>query len=447
MSALRQADGRGGFLMALLLAGAPVIAEVPADLPDHVVDAAPLPGWRRISMMAGDVGAGTTDGLLVRAARYVVVLPLVYRVVVMPVMLLSVLSTNGGAGAAPGALIAAFAVLLNLFAVVYVLRMPGFPSTIARTTLGVDVLVGLLLYLVASLVVRDPGFDEVSEMAWTYVVGSVALLTLARGVPAGLALIALSVPFHILLAAAGGHTQPTTAPVARAIDDVATLVPALCTAIVVLMLVGLSTRLAMGVGSRRGQAIERARAQRLLHDTVLQTLEAMALTPVTPPADLDRMVEQLAELRGIARAQAIQLRRSLAEPAGPSAPAGLGEDLAEVAADMAREGLRARLVFTDVDDGALPEARRRAVRDAVREAMRNTMKHAGTDEVVLRIEQRDGGIAVIARDHGTGFNEADRPPGFGISSSITARLAEVGGTSTIESQPGRGTRVTLWVPL
>jgi signal transduction histidine kinase len=445
MSALRQTAGRSGFLVALLLAGAPVIAEVPAELPEHVVESVPLPGWRRISRMAGDVGAGTTDGLLVRAARYVVVLPLVYRVVVMPVMWLSVLSTNGGAGAAPGAVIAAFAMLLNLFAVVYVLRMPGFPSTIARTTLGVDVLIGLLLYLVASLVVRDPGFDEVSEMAWTYVVGSVALLTLARGVPAGLALIALSVPFHILLAAAGGHAQPTTAPVARAVDDVATLVPSLFTAIVVLMLVGLSTRLAMGVGSRRGQAIERARAQRLLHDTVLQTLEAMALTPVTPPAD---PVEQLSELRGIARAQAIQLRRSLNEqPADPAAPAGLGADLAEVAADMAREGLRARLVFTDVDDGALPEARRRAVRDAVREAMRNTMKHAGTDEVVLRIEQRDGGIAVIARDHGTGFSEADRPPGFGISSSITARLAEVGGTSTIESQPGRGTRVTLWVPL
>ncbi len=94
---------------------------------------------------------------------------------------------------------------------------------------------------------------------------------------------------------------------------------------------------------------------------------------------------------------------------------------------MAREGLRARLVFTDVDDGLLSEARRRAVRDAVREAMRNTMKHAGTDEIVLRVEQRDGGIAVIARDHGTGFSDADRPAGFGISNSITARLADVGG--------------------
>ena len=65
---------------------------------------------------------------------------------------------------------------------------------------------------------------------------------------------------------------------------------------------------------------------------------------------------------------------------------------------------------------------------------------------MLRIEERDGGIAVIARDHGSGFSDADRPAGFGISESIAARLAEVGGRSQVHSQPGRGTRVTLWVP-
>ena len=66
---------------------------------------------------------------------------------------------------------------------------------------------------------------------------------------------------------------------------------------------------------------------------------------------------------------------------------------------------------------------------------------------MFAMRRRDNGIAVIARDHGTGFSDADRPAGFGISNSITARLADVGGSSTIESEPGRGTRVTLWVPL
>jgi signal transduction histidine kinase len=114
---------------------------------------------------------------------------------------------------------------------------------------------------------------------------------------------------------------------------------------------------------------------------------------------------------------------------------------------MARDGLRAQLVVAELDDDTLSEVRQIAIRDAVREAMRNTMKHSGTDRVVVRVEERDGGIAVITRDHGSGFSAADHPAGFGISESITARLAEVGGTSRVESGlAGGGTRVTLWVP-
>jgi signal transduction histidine kinase len=53
---------------------------------------------------------------------------------------------------------------------------------------------------------------------------------------------------------------------------------------------------------------------------------------------------------------------------------------------------------------------------------------------------------VTTRDHGTGFSPDARPSGFGIGESIKARLAEVGGTASVESAPGSGTRVTLWVP-
>jgi signal transduction histidine kinase len=439
-----QPTRHSGFLVALLRAGASVIAVVPTELPDEAVDPNPLPGWQRISMMAGGSGPGEADTLLMRACRYVVLVPLVYRVVVIPVLLLSVLASNGGAGSAAGAALAAFAVALNVLAVVWVLRVRGFNGAVAKVLLAADVVIGFGINAVASLVVSDPGYAEVSEMTWAYLTGSVALLTLARGVPAAAALILASVPFHLFVTMIGHHDS---SPVSSVVDDVVTLVPALVTAMAVLMLIGLGTRLAMGVGIRRGQRSEHARAQRTLHDTVLQTLEAMALSPVTSPQDMAGAMAQLTELRGLARAQAMELRRELTQSGESGGQAGLGEELASVAAEMAREGLRARLVFAELDDGGLSEARRRAVRDAVREALRNTVKHAGTDEVVLRVEQRDGGIAVIARDHGTGFSEADRPAGFGIGNSITARLADVGGSSTIESQPGRGTRVTLWVPL
>lgn len=447
MSSIGQPAYRVGYLSALVRVGAPVIAEIPADLPDEAVDPTPLPGWQRMSMMAGSHGTGDTDTLMLRACRYVVLVPLVYRIVVIPVLFLLVLNTGGDTGVLPAAVLAILTVALNVFALTLVLRIRGFRDSVAKWLLSVDLLVALGSNLAAASLVRGAAYPAVSHMTWAYLSGSVALLALSRGVPAGVCLILASVPFHLLLTSIGGHGGDGASSVGAMLDNVATLVPALVTSLVVLILIGMGTRLAMGVGIKRGAKAEHIRSQRTLHDTVLQTLEAMALAPVTPPKDMAGAMAQLTELRGIARAQALRLRGDLTSETAAHAGFGIGEDLASVAAEMAREGLRARLVFTDVDDGLLSEARRWAVRDAVREAMRNTVKHAGTDEIVLRVEQRDGGIAVIARDHGTGFSDEDRPAGFGISNSITARLADVGGSASVESEPGMGTRVTLWVPL
>ncbi|RSM89448.1 hypothetical protein DMH04_05445 [Kibdelosporangium aridum] len=193
------------------------------------------------------------------------------------------------------------------------------------------------------------------------------------------------------------------------------------------------------IGVRRGRVAERAELNRYIHDNVLQALEAMAMR--TPSDSVDAEAK-LTEFRNLARAQAIALRRGFDEPA---AGGRLTEDLAAVATDLARDGLRAQLVMADIDD-QLPEARRKAVRDATREALRNTLKHAQTTQVTVRVEERDGGIVVTTRDHGVGFDMAERPRGFGINQSIIARLSQVGGYADIVSRPGGGTRVTLWVP-
>ncbi|ONI81043.1 hypothetical protein ALI144C_21015 [Actinosynnema sp. ALI-1.44] len=193
------------------------------------------------------------------------------------------------------------------------------------------------------------------------------------------------------------------------------------------------------VGFRRGRSAERAEFNRRIHDTVLQALEAMAMRT---PSDVIDAPAKLAEFRNLARAQASVLRRGFQE-----SPAGgrLSEDLAAVATDLARDGLRAQLVVAEIDD-QLSEARRKAIREATREALRNTLKHAQTTQATVRVEERDGGIAVTTRDHGVGFDMAERPRGFGINESIVARLTQVGGYADIVSRPGGGTRVTLWVP-
>jgi signal transduction histidine kinase len=434
-----------GFLVALMRNGAAVIADVPADMSEQVVDPSPQPGWRRISLMATSTGRPSTDTLLIRACRYVVLVPLMYRVVAAPVMLLSYLASEGSPNSTPVAVVAALTMLLNAGALVWMLRVPGLRGSVARVLIIGDALVAVAVNLYIAMAVPDPHYDTAAAVAWIYLLGTVALWTLAWGVPAGLLLIVLSVPLRLLQGFLGGHTDPMWTGPVRWGGDLVGQLAALVTAMVMLILIGLGTRLALVVGVRRGREAEQARSRRELHDTVLQTLEAMALPLPVAPDNLEAALAALTELRGIARAEAMQLRQGLAERTGDGA-SGLGEDLAGIAAEMAREGLRAQLVFSDVDGASLSENRRLAVRDAVREAMRNTMKHAGTAEVVLRVEQRDGGIAVIARDHGDGFDATECPPGFGISHSISARLREVGGSAEVESAPGDGTRVTLWVP-
>ena len=414
-----------GFLVQLVRRGAPVIAATPRDVPDQVVDPTPVPGWQRISAMCAAESQPEPDSLMVRACKYVVLVPMVYRFVALPVMLLPVLAAGRtGVGLAVGVLL----FVLNAAVMVWALRVPSVLHESLRGLLITDACVAIGANFLVGYV--DPG---ASALTWTHLVGSVALWTVAWGIPFGMLLAALSVPAQAIV----------SMNVITLTTNTLLLLVTIVTSTGALLLVGLGTRLALGLGIRRGREAEAAKVRRELHDTVLQALEAMALPA---PGDNQHAVERLAELRGMARAQAMELRRGLAgEPDLPQ-PTTIGEDLTLLATEMAREGLRAQLVFAEVDDSTMPEARRRAVRDAAREALRNTMKHSGTNEAVLRIEERDGGIAVIARDHGSGFDDADRPAGFGISESIAARLAEVGGRSHVDSQLGRGTRVTLWVP-
>ncbi|TDP95054.1 sensor histidine kinase [Labedaea rhizosphaerae] len=198
---------------------------------------------------------------------------------------------------------------------------------------------------------------------------------------------------------------------------------------------------AYGAGLRAGRARERVATNRFLHDSVLPTFEAFGLATAS---DESRAATKLAELRRVARAQATVLRRGLASTQRTDQVIGLGHDIDRVLADFAGEGLRVEL--TAQVDGVLPEPRQAAVREALREALRNTVKHAGVDRTRVRVSERDGGIAVEAWDEGSGFDARDRPPGFGIRESIVARMREVGGTGAVVSEPGVGTRVTLWVP-
>jgi signal transduction histidine kinase len=88
-----------------------------------------------------------------------------------------------------------------------------------------------------------------------------------------------------------------------------------------------------------------------------------------------------------------------------------------------------------------------ALVDAAREALTNVTKHARVAEATMHAYCTSYSLTVSVLDHGAGFDPARTPTGMGLRESITRRLADAGGTATVQSTPGEGTYVELTVPL
>lgn len=384
------------------------------------------------------------DATLARAARYWVVVPLAYRIAAFVKVFIGFAAANGRLGLGPVLAATVFAVAANAAAVAWVLRAGGLRARVTGRALALDLAVGVLLNFGVAATAPASVQPFAVDVSWTWLVGAVAMWAGTSGLPSALWLLVAAVPLRAALTLAGGLPLTDQLAVTRSIGCMIALAVAIVLAAGILILLGAGTRFAVDIGIRRGREAERRRTRRIMHDSVLQTLEALA---IDAPGDDAQAVARLKELRSVAKAEAAELRTRITEPVPTGTTRGFAVELADVATEMARDGLRTQLVAADfADDHKLSQDRRTAMCEAVREALRNTVKHSGTKQVVLRVEERDGGIAVVARDQGQGFDVRERPPGFGITQSIVARLAEVGGHGTVDSQPGRGTRVTMWVP-
>ena len=180
---------------------------------------------------------------------------------------------------------------------------------------------------------------------------------------------------------------------------------------------------------------ERDTIARTLHDTVLQTLAIFA-----------RRTED-AELSQLARRTDSELRRFLYGHA--DTPKRTLTAAVHDAALKAGERFDLDVVVNVVDDdhGATGPAVD-AIAIAIGEAVTNAGKHAGVRGIVVYAERGDDGLFASIRDDGAGFDSgADAAAtGQGIRSSIREPVEHVGGRVEIDSRPGDGTEVRMWIP-
>lgn len=100
------------------------------------------------------------------------------------------------------------------------------------------------------------------------------------------------------------------------------------------------------------------------------------------------------------------------------------------------------LEVTGIDDDILPHRLQHELYHIAREAAHNAIRHANARHVQLRLTASHPNIVLVIRDDGRGFDTAGREHSVGIGlTTLEERAESVGGSVTIESSPGRGTRV------
>jgi len=197
---------------------------------------------------------------------------------------------------------------------------------------------------------------------------------------------------------------------------------------------------------------ERRRLAQILHDHLQQFLVGARMrAAIVSRRTMDPTVQREVSLLDDLLHQAIQESRSLTAQLSPPIlyDAGLGPALEWLGRWI--EDKYDLKVSVDLGRDAEPDRPevRTLLFQAARELLLNVVKHSGAPRARLRLHGSDSGvIELTVKDQGRGFIPDPKTPssgGFGLF-SIRQRLDLLGGSVRIDSEPGKGTTVTLAVP-
>lgn len=194
---------------------------------------------------------------------------------------------------------------------------------------------------------------------------------------------------------------------------------------------------------------ERKAIAREIHDELGQLLAAMRMDVAqlrmkcpeggTTPAlqDLSKLVERT-----------IEVMRSLATSLRPSAlDLGLLAALEWLTEDFSLRWEIPCTLLVAGEERALDDARATAIFRVVQESLTNVAKHAQANHVSVSVDFAPAGVRVAIRDDGQGFDSSSPPPPghFGLM-GMQERIHALQGEIQIDSQPGRGSHITIKVP-
>jgi signal transduction histidine kinase len=193
---------------------------------------------------------------------------------------------------------------------------------------------------------------------------------------------------------------------------------------------------------------QRRSIERDLHDGAQQHLVALAVSvrlakqvAESDPAAAQEMLDQI----GTDLQEAVQELRNLAHGIYPPllAERGLSEALS---AASGRAALPTSVEAEGI--GRYPQPLEAAVYFCVLEALQNAGKHAGEGaEATITVREDEGALLFEVADDGAGFDLATGAHlGHGFV-NMNDRVGAIGGSISVDSAPGKGTRIMGRIPL
>jgi signal transduction histidine kinase len=160
------------------------------------------------------------------------------------------------------------------------------------------------------------------------------------------------------------------------------------------------------------------------------------------PAEAERIIDRLAERANATLEGLRDLARGIFPPL--LADKGIG---AALEAHVRKVGAHAKVEAV----GAVATRRfdpdvEACVYFCCLQAIQNVVRHAGNASAVVALDSDGEEIRFSVSDDGSGFVVAATPPGMGIQ-IMRDRLDALDGELVVESEPGRGTTVTGWIPV
>ena len=200
------------------------------------------------------------------------------------------------------------------------------------------------------------------------------------------------------------------------------------------------------------QEAERGRLARELHDEIVQQLIALGHGVDRVQRLLERDPGQAAERLRAMRVSITALVDELRTIIGDLRPPALEElgllPAVELLFGRSGEGAPEVTLVVQGDERRLAPQSELALFRIIQEAWANIRRHARAKRADVTFAHKDDGLHVTITDDGVGFvpSNAEAPDGHWGLRGMRERAELTGGTLTVTSRPGQGTRIHVRIP-